>query len=102
MKATTLTKNDIIFTLTSNPSVEPVDDGRFAYYLHYSADQDAFLPGCDGADITFISMVPADHYGAPSDDETMDYWYRHESENDPNFMAIVDDLYNQFAKYLGD
>ena len=99
---TKLTKNDIISVLTAAPSVEPVSDGRFAYYLHYSADQDAFLPCSDKADITFISLVPYDYYGAPSDDETMDYWYRHESEGDPDFMASVDDLYGQFMAYLSE
>lgn len=98
---TQLTKNDVISILTDNPSVEPVDGGRFAYYLHYSADQDVFLPCSDKADITFISLVPSNYYGAPSDDETMDYWYRHETEDDKDFMAIVDDLYNQFVAHLG-
>lgn len=97
---TQLTKNDVISILTDNPSVEPVNGGWFAYYLHYSTDQGVFLPCSDKADITFISLVPSDYYGAPSDDETMDYWYRHETEDDKNFMAIVDDLYNQFVAYL--
>ena len=99
---TKLTKNDVISILTDNPSVEPVDDGRFAYYLHYSADKDVFLPCSDKADITFISLVPGDYYGTPSDGETMDYWYRHETEDDPDFMAIVNDLYGQFMAYLGE
>lgn len=98
---TELTKNDIFAAITDNPAVEPVGSDKFAYYLHYNADQDAFVPGSDGADITFIALAPMDYYGTPAEDETMDYWYRHESEDDPGFMAIVDDLYNQFMTYAG-
>lgn len=97
-----ITREAIAAALAENQSIEIESPNAATYYLHVTDDQEIVSSYREAAASFHADRDITEFDGDDDEDFDFNALYDTETLDNPEFAAVVDDLYRQAAEYFGE